>query len=330
MTQEVPESLSFLGEIMTRHGVKCRPEEFHAAVNETFHFHESQVYDQEHADMWNSLPPQVDQLAEDVLQGRTNLGAKLSLLDIGCGTGLAWSSLLRSRLGTRIANVDVLDSSAPMLEKSKARAASMNLNLTTFRGYIDSLPADKFYDIILTSSVLHHVPDLQSFLSQVRKHQAPSGIFIHLQDPNADYQDDPDLKGRMALTANQREPQEGFTSIPGRALTKLRRMLGIPSLLDYVRRTNDSLLKQGVIQNPMSAAEIYAITDIHVHEGGGISFSALSSWLADYDCISHRSYGFYGVLSSELDPSMQAKERELSASGALNGFFLCAAWRLKS
>ncbi len=330
MTQDLPTSLSFIGDIMTRHGAQCRPEEFHAAVNETFHFHESQVYDREHSDMWNSLPSEVGLLADDVLSACNSLGSKLSLLDIGCGTGLAWSSILKSRLGSRITSVDVLDSSAPMLEKSQARAASMNMKLTTYRGYIDSLPADKRYDIIITSSVLHHVPDLQSFLSQVRKHQAPSGIFIHLQDPNADYQDDPDLKGRMALTAHQREPQDGLGSIPSRAVTKLRRVLGIPSLLDYVQRTNDSLLKQGVIQRPMSAAEIYSITDIHVHEGGGISFKALNSWLSDYACISHRSYGFYGVLSSDLDPQMQSKERELSASKALNGFFLSAAWKLKA
>lgn len=314
---------------MTRHGVRCQPEKFHAAVNETFHFHESQVYDQEHSDMWNSLPREIDLLAGDILEARSDLGTKLTLLDIGCGTGLAWSSILRTDLGDRITSVDVLDSSAPMLEKSKARAASMNLTLTTYLGYIDSLPENKSYDVIITSSVLHHVPDLQSFLSQVRMHQAPSDIFIHLQDPNADYQDDPDLKERMALTAHQREPQGGLGSIPGRAMTKLRRMLGIPSLLDYVQRTNDSLLKQEVIRSPMSAAEIYSITDIHVHKGGGISFTNMNSWLGDYECISHRSYGFYGVLGSDLEPPMQTKEQELSASRALNGFFLSAAWRLK-
>lgn len=112
-------------------------------------------------------------------------------------------------------------------------------------------------------------------------------------------------------------------------MTKLRRVLGIPSRLDYIQRTNDSLLKAGVIQSTLPPAEIYAITDIHVHEGGGISFAALKSWLADYKCISHRSYGFYGLLSSELEPQMQATEQELSESRALNGFFLGAAWRLR-
>src|SRR5689334_18584067 len=94
-------------EIMGRHGVRCTAEEFHSAVNITFHKLESEQYDELHHDMWESLPRQVSLLAEDCLRG--GMPESIRMLDIGCGTGLATDSLLKSPLGGRIAEIDLLD-----------------------------------------------------------------------------------------------------------------------------------------------------------------------------------------------------------------------------
>ena len=75
-----------IAQIMERHGVRSSPEDFHAAVNVAFHEYESEIYDQEHADMWRSLPEQFRLLADDAkLLFPSNFG-ELHLLDIGCGT----------------------------------------------------------------------------------------------------------------------------------------------------------------------------------------------------------------------------------------------------
>jgi hypothetical protein len=47
-------------EIMRRHNVRSTAAEFHAAVNVCFHRFESEVYDQLHRGMWESLAPQVE------------------------------------------------------------------------------------------------------------------------------------------------------------------------------------------------------------------------------------------------------------------------------
>jgi SAM-dependent methyltransferase len=114
--------LAPLAEIMRRHGARCSPSEFHAAVNVAFHRYESELYDELHRDMWESLPLQIALLAGDCLRvaGAAEPGP-LRMLDIGCGTGLATDLLLRSPLGPFITEVDLLDTSTAMLARAQQR-----------------------------------------------------------------------------------------------------------------------------------------------------------------------------------------------------------------
>src|SRR5579862_2926055 len=74
-------------EIMQRNGVTGSASDFHAAVNVCFHRFESEVYDELHQDMWQSLPQQGKLLVDDCL--RDGLPDQIRMLDIGSGTGLA-------------------------------------------------------------------------------------------------------------------------------------------------------------------------------------------------------------------------------------------------
>src|ERR1035438_10252852 len=80
------------GDMMKRHGVACSAEEFHGAVNVTFHEFESEDYDTSHRDMWESLPQQFHLLVDDWLRVCSGAPSEIHLLDIGCGTGLASDS----------------------------------------------------------------------------------------------------------------------------------------------------------------------------------------------------------------------------------------------
>jgi ubiquinone/menaquinone biosynthesis C-methylase UbiE len=116
-------TLRIVSEIMLRHGARCTPIEFHAAVNVTFHNFESQAYDQEHADMWGSLPRQFALMIGDCLQQHPDTPKELRVLDIGAGTGLASHCLLGTRIGPRIKTIDTLDSSPAMLKQALRRSA---------------------------------------------------------------------------------------------------------------------------------------------------------------------------------------------------------------
>jgi 2-polyprenyl-3-methyl-5-hydroxy-6-metoxy-1,4-benzoquinol methylase len=324
-----PEPLRVVAEIMARHGARCTPQEFHAAVNVTFHDFESEVYDREHADMWGSLPRQFSLLADDCAASDPAPSGPLRLLDIGAGTGLASACILKTSLGSRVNRIDLLDTSPAMLRQATKKAQDWGIPFEIHHGLISDLPAGRTYDIIVTCSVLHHVPDLEDFLAQVRAHHASRGAFIHLQDPNGDYLKDPDLQRRMAETSQSAIPESLQRFKPKRIIGRLYREITGKQHTDPISKTNQALLKSGIVTTPLALSEIYDITDIHVEDGSGISIQRMKTWMPDYDCLSQRSYGFFGKLASTLPSDAQAVEEKLIQERALNGLHIGAAWRLR-
>ena len=76
-------------------------------------------------------------------------------------------------------------------------------------------------------------------------------------------------------------------------------------------------------------AEIFAITDIHAQEGRGISMCLMQSWMPEYECLSRRSYGFFGRVANQLPPKYRKVEEDLIRRRALNGQKVSAIWRLR-
>jgi SAM-dependent methyltransferase len=317
-------------EIMQRHGFAGTPEEFHSAVNVTFHKYESAVYDQLHHNMWNSLPQQFSLLADDCLRKRPGLPAELRVLDIGSGTGLASDCLLRTELGKRVRSIDLLDTSPAMLARAKARSANWNIPVTCTEGIVESVPGEDRFDLIITCSVLHHVPNLAAFLEAVRRLQKSKGIFLHLQDPNGDALSDPELKARTAEASQNSMPEWVQRLAPARVLGRLYREVTGQQGNDYISKTNKELLERGVLKSPLAVTELFAITDIHVYDDQGISIERIRDLLPAYELLSQRSYGFFGELWSTLPKNLKQKEEQLIAANALNGGHIAAVWGLRS
>ncbi len=311
--------------IMRQHNVKLAAPEFHAAVNVCFHRFESEVYDEIHRDMWESLPQQVELLAADCMRGP--VPDKIHMLDIGCGTGLATDSLMRSSLAPRIQEIDLLDTSTAMLARAEKRREQWAKPGRTIEGIVETLPPGASYDLIVTSSVLHHVPDLPSFLKAVAglQNALPDALFIHLQDPNGDSVGDP-RKAERAAELPPAVPDSIARFTPKRILGRLMREIKGEQGQDYISKTNRELIRTGVIAKPLSVEEIFSITDIHVRDGG-ISIERMKAWLPDYELVAQRSYGFFGGLSSNLPQALRQREEQYIQDGELNGEHIAAAWR---
>ena len=318
-------SLDFLRDIMERRGAACTPEEFQQAVNVTFHRFESEVYDELHQDMWQSLPGEIARLVDAAAAKGYPAGERLRALDIGCGTGLATDALLRSGLGARVEEVTLLDTSAQMLRRATARAAGWTARTRPVEGLL-AAAEDGPFDVIITSSVLHHVPDIGAFLGEVARRQRPGGLFLHVQDPNGDAAADPELERRSQQMAARRPPEWKERLTPQRVAGRLKRMLTGALPDDYISRTLRQLVADGVVREPLTVAELYRITDIHVHNGAGISARRVGAALPDYELAAARAYGFFGEMPSTLPEDLAREERRLSESGSLAGAWIGAAW----
>lgn len=312
--------------IMERHGVRCTPQEFHAAVNVAFHQNESQVYDELHADMWESLPREFGILAADCLAAGAPASTDIHMLDIGCGTGLASDSLLKSKLGPRIRQITLLDTSSAMLQRARARAEGWGVPFTIHEGLLNTLPPQP-YDLIVTCSVLHHVPDVSAFLRDVKDRQSPGGVFMHLQDPNGETVNSITLAARRRQVATDL-PEWMQRLAPSRILGRLYRELTGNQGEDYISKTNRELIRLGVLTNPLTVRELFSITDIHVQDGEGISIRGISPFMSAYALISQTYYGYFGALASTLPARLRREEDSLSAKRDPDGMFLAAAWKL--
>jgi hypothetical protein len=212
-----------------------------------------------------------------------------------------------------------------MLKQATRKADTWGIPFEGHLGLLDDLPPGEKYDLIITCSVLHHIPDLAGFLAAVRRHQTDKGIFLHLQDPNGDYGKDPELQKRM-LQVPQRDPEPNLVQ---RAIGRLYRELTGKQGHNYLIKTNKTLMQKGVINTPLSPTEIYSITDIHVLSGEGISIQRMKGWMPDYDCLSQRAYGFFGTLWSNLPDQLKSIEEDLESKHALNGMHIGAIWTLR-
>ena len=323
------ETWRIINEIMRKHGATCEPTEFQEAVNLTYHRYEAEVYNRIHLNMRETLPPLFQLLTSDI-QLLGTLENDFRVLDVGCGTGLSSELLLGTDLGGLMGSLDLLDTSPEMLEHTAARAWSWGVTARTIEGSIESLAVDEPYDLILACSVLHHIPDLASFASAISARQCANGIFLHIQDPNGDYLNDPELQARVKeldSVTRSRIPKSLKRLAPHRIVARIYRELTGRQKKSYVSLFNGDLLARGIIESPMSIQEIWSVTDIHVHNGRGISIKELRSLLPAYDPISTRSYSFFGEMLSDLPRKYKKEEETLIKWNAMNGSHVAAAWQ---
>ena len=321
--------------LMKRKGCGLTPEQFQERVNIVFHDHESVIYDEIHTDLKESLQEQIDLLISDLLKHTDFVPKRNKILDIGCGTGLSTEYLINSKLEPFIENITMLDSSEKMLEKAGARAADWNKSVNFVNGSLKNLEEE--FDFVIISSVLHHIPDLKDFLSQVTQIIKPNGILLHLQDPNADYLEDKIYQKRQELlenklNSNSRKKKSLKRHIPKSIRRSLKRIGGRK---DYIDLINDQLIEEKVITKRMSADEIWSVTDIHVQSKAnpstkGISMEFLKSQLTGFHLINQRSYGFFGRLKSDLNEEFKKEEEKLIAKNKLNGRNLSGIWMKKT
>ncbi len=103
-------------------------------------------------------------------------------LDLGCGGGYLF---LNSALYGLADEYYAADISMGALKETSKKAAKLGLNGFFIRCDCEYLPIrDNSFDMVTGNGVLHHLPDIEKALSEIKRVLEPQGTAIFLHEPN--------------------------------------------------------------------------------------------------------------------------------------------------
>ncbi len=159
-------------------------------IRENFvqHEREAAVYDVAHPEIFRAAN---QERIDRFLDMATSLvrDTEMRALDLGCGTGNITLKLLEH--GFSVDAVDISPAMVGVLEEKGVIGQQSSGNSSKLRTFVK--PVDDYlvysqekYDLITTSSLLHHLPDYPSTIGLIVKHLKPGGILVNLHEPTGE------------------------------------------------------------------------------------------------------------------------------------------------
>lgn len=116
---------------------------------------------------WDSNPGRIElaRAVGDVIRKTVKLRSDMNVMDFGAGTGLLTLALLPD-----VRSITAVDSSGEMLRVLEQKLKSLRIdNVKTLQCDVSNMPLPEAgYDLIVSSMVLHHIPDMLQVLQRLR------------------------------------------------------------------------------------------------------------------------------------------------------------------
>ena len=255
-------------------------------INCVYHDAEHSEYDDRHSEIISGEVDWWDKVGKQYIKNNFSDGDRLSLLDIGTGTGFVVKTLT-GHLSEKC-QVFAYDLSQSMLHQAKKTINAMGESQYNFVcGDAEILPfADEFFDVITINAVLHHLPNYRRCLEQAKRALKSKGILIIAHEPNNKFFKSP-LVRFMATT---------YKKLGG----------SVVKVSDRIQQTvNKELVSSGYIDRELTKDEIIDLVEVssiaeHKKIDPRRGFNAqvlLEESLAGYSLLEENSESTFGYRS---------------------------------
>lgn len=258
-------------------------EKFVIKVNEVFHDIEAELYTERHPEIFIDEKKRWKKLSKTYISNKDNI----TILDIGSGTGFV--PLVISPFLKNNDTIICSDVSSKMIEICKTKIEKKDFECKfqyrKLNGNLNSMKEHSI-DIITINSVLHHIPNLDDFYSELNDILSKNGLLIIAHEPNKLFFNNKFLWNNYLM------------------LNK------IVSLIPYIKssehkstksnsifiKVNNRLISEEVIEKPLAENEIVSIVDIHSPTAGGTLQKERGF---DIDYILHNKLTNFDIVHSE-------------------------------
>lgn len=293
-------------------------------LNRIYHANEARGYDRMHPEIHGVLPPTWMEMLSQLPQRET-----WNVLDFGCGTGFEASQIM-SALNGSVGFLACYDPSPEMLAVCKKRIGHHSNVL--FLSRFSDIAAKGPYDLLLTNSLLHHLPNVDSTLSDLMPCLKSHAFWIAGHEPSARFYQNPKCCEMFEQYSRQRRWQKYLA--PNAYVAKLRRVIGIDP--DPLKCTAVAAFEQGLFGKMPTEILVGRLVDFNVahgadeaKQGRGFDYENLQVvWKDKWSLEFVKTYSFLGfVKEASVSSRWRQKARQLAAQFPHDGANFCCVWK---
>ena len=290
-------------------------------VNGIFHSFAASRYDREHPEIHQQLPPIWAEMIAQLPGSHC-----FNVLDVGCGTGFASDLLLRA-IGGRVTALTAYDPSAEMIALCRDRLGKHAQ--ASFCERIEETYKRPPFNLLLTNSLLHHLPDIEQTIGSLLPHLSEDAVWLAGHEPSARFYRNPECV--ELLDQYRRFRKYARWLVPGNYRAALRQLVRRSPL----HATADLAFDRRLFGKRPSPAVIDQLVDFHVprsvddiNSGRGLDLSRMQTWFqADWRLHWSKSYSFLGPYPYAKTPCRWVRSaRRLEQDFPEDGANLCMVW----
>ena len=304
-------------------------------VNKIFHAFEAPDYDRRHPEIHQQLPAYWREMITQA--GIAPRVGGWRVLDFGCGTGFASEQILRHLPAEQIASLVCYDLSSEMIDRCREKIVP-KFPPAQFTCDAASLEDCGPFDVLLTNSLLHHLPDPHATIRQLTDRLTPAHFWLAGHQPSSRYYKNPECLGlynRYTRAAQGRRGKYWWRNFSP-AAWGARWQKTLSKLRSPKRLAARAAYKQGLFGRRPTPQVIDRIVDFHVAHsadeaaaGRGFDIDRLQAEMrGQWQLLWEFSYSYMGTFAeTRLAVEWRQTCRQLADEFPRDGANLCTLWR---